>query len=473
MPQLDAVVVGSGPNGLSAAIYLQYQGLNTAVYEQADQPGGATRTSELTLPGFKHDMGSAIHPLTVDSPFLSTLPLPDFGLEWVYPDIPFAHPMAADSGLAAFKDVMQTAGQLGPDQENYLKIMTPLVKQWDQLANDMLGPLKWPQNLPAFISFGARALLPAQAFTKHYFKKESTRLLFYGAAAHSTLPLSALASSSFGLVLLILAHKNGWPFPRGGAAAIHQSMIKFYQFLGGKVFLSSPVSNLKDLPSASAYLLDLTPRQVLELNGTRFSRLYRKRLSWYRYGAGIFKIDWALSEPIPWKSQLCRKAGTIHIGFSTAEIEHSEKIIHHGKNTDRPYVLLAQHTLFDPTRAPEGKHTAWAYCHVPHGNLEDQTAAIENQLEKAAPGFREIIVARSTKNTLQMEAFDPNLVGGDVNGGKQHIGQLFTRPVARLSPYTTPDPGVYICSSSTPPGGGVHGMCGYHAARKVWQDHFQ
>lgn len=474
MPETyDALIIGSGPNGLSAAIRLQQLGLSTLVYEQAASPGGATRTEELTLPGFKHDVGSAIHPLTLDSPFLKTLPLHEHGLEWIHPEISFAHPFADGSAYAVYRDIGKTAAQLGADEQRYKNLFEPLLQDWPKIDSAILGPLKIPEHPLPMVSFGIKAIMSAKSLADFYFLHEKTKAFFYGAAAHSTLPLSRLASASFGLVLFTLAHKLDWPFPKGGAVKITDALISYYKSLGGKLQLNTEVKNIGELPMAKAYLFDVTPRQLLAIQGTKFSWLYRKRLENYRYGAGIFKIDWALDHPIPFTNEKCRKAGTVHFGYSSREIEVSERVIHQQAVPRKPYVLLAQHTPFDPGRAPAGKHTAWAYCHVPNGCALNMTEEIEKQVEKAAPGFKDTIIARATKNTQEMEAFNPNLVGGDINGGKQDIWQLFTRPVASRSPYTTPDPRVYICSASTPPGGGVHGMGGYHAAQKVIKDHFK
>lgn len=468
----DAIITGSGPNGLAAAIRLQQMGLSTAVYEQAAAPGGATRTAELTLPGFKHDICSSIHPLCIDSPFFKTLPLGSHGLEWVYPEVQFAHPFADGSAYAAYQSIEQTAGQLGADKAAYLSLFKQLTNLWEDISPDLLGPLNFPKQPLKLASFGWRAALPAKTLAKLFFQQEKTRTFFYGSAAHSTLPLSGMASAAFGLVLGTLAHKVGWPFPKGGAAKISEALIRYYTSLGGVLYLNENVQDMQALPKASAYLFDVTPKQLLAIQGTGLPSLYRKRLENYRYGAGVFKIDWALHNPIPFTNEACRKAGTVHIGYSTQEIERSERVIYQNGLARDPYVLLAQHSPFDSSRAPAGKHTAWAYCHVPYNSNVNMTEEIERQVEKAAPGFKDSIMARSTHTTSQMEAFNPNLVGGDINGGKQDIWQLFTRPVASLSPYATPNPRVYICSSSTPPGGGVHGMAGYHAAEKVLKDHF-
>lgn len=466
----DVIIVGSGSNGLAAAIRLQQQGIKTAVYEQASTPGGATRTQELTLPGYKHDVGSAILPLGVASPFFGKLPLEQFGLEWIYPDIPYAHPFSDGSAYACYQDVYKTAAQLGKDEKGYLNIFESLVWNWDKLGEELLGPLGIPKHPWEFMKFGLKALPSARMLVDHYFKQERSKMFFYGSAAHSTLPLNSLASASFGLVLTTTAHRFGWPFPKGGAGNFTSALISYYESLGGELHLNEYVTDVRDLPNAYSYLFDVTPKQLLNIKGMKFSSLYRKRMRNYRYGAGVFKMDWALSEPIPFTSEKCLRSGTIHLGFSKEEMETSESGIHNHEITDRPYVLVAQHSPFDPSRAPQGKHTAWAYCHVPNGSTTDFSEIIENQIEKAAPGFKDTILERSTMTTRQLEQFNPNLIGGDINGGKQDITQLFTRPIVKLSPYSTPDPRVYICSSSTPPGGGVHGMCGFHAAEKVLKD---
>jgi phytoene dehydrogenase-like protein len=468
----DAIVIGCGSNGIAAAIRLQQKGLKTAIFEQASIPGGATKTQELTLPGFKHDVGSAILPLGLASPFFRNLPLQDYGLEWVFPEIAYAHPFDDGTAYGCYKDIYTTAAQLGEDESSYLRLFEPLLHNWDKLNEDLLGPLGIPDHPLQFMKFGLKALPSARIIANRYFKNEKSRMFFYGSAAHSTLPLTSWASASFGLVLTTSAHRYNWPFPKGGAGSFFNALVEHYQSLGGEIFYDRLVKDTRDLPNSYAYLFDLTPRQLLKVKGLNFSSLYRKRMEAYKYGAGVFKMDWALSEPIPFTNEKCRKAATIHLGFSQAEIENSEKGIHEKNMTTTPYVLIAQHTPFDPSRAPEGKHTAWAYIHVPNGDTGDYTEIVENQIERAAPGFKDTILARSKMNTVAMEEFDPNLVGGDINGGRQDITQLFTRPVARISPYSTPDPRAYICSSSTPPGGGVHGMCGFHAAQKVLKDHF-
>ncbi len=473
MSNYDVIITGSGPNGIAAAIQLQQKGLKTLIIEQANEPGGAVKTEELTLPGFQHDVGAAIMPMGIASPFFRNLPLEQFGLEWVFPEIPYAHPFPDGSAIACYKDIHKTAGQLEADKDSYLRLFKPIIQNWKKIENNILGPLSWPDSTVNLLKFGVKALPPARNLVNRYFKEEKTKSFFYGAAAHSSLPLTNLASASFGLVLASLAHQYNWPFPKGGAENFIKALLKYYQSIGGVLELNKKVSNLNTLPTAKAYLFDLTPRQLLKIEGTDFSAKYRKQLSNYNYGAGVFKIDWALSGAIPFINDKCRKAGTVHLGFSPEELEISEAKIHKGKLSDKPYVLLAQHSNFDNSRAPKDKYTAWAYCHVPHGSTADCTAIIENQIERVAPGFKDIVLKRSTLNTRKLESFNPNLVGGDINGGKPDITQLFTRPIISFSPYATSNKQIYICSSSTPPGGGVHGMCGFHAAQKVLKDHFQ
>ena len=463
----DAIIIGSGANGLAAAIHLQRSGLNTSIIEQSKTPGGATKTQELTLPGFKHDVGSAIHPMAYASPFFNTMPLEKHGLEWVFPEIPFAHPFLDGDAFAAYPDVQKTASQLGNDEKAYVKLFSSITENWTKINRDLLGPIGFPKDPAQFIKFGLKALPSAKFLANHYFENEKTKQFFYGSAAHSTLPLSNLASSSFGLVLSVMAHKYGWPFPKGGSSNLIQALVKYYESLGGQIHFGKEVKSKKDLPDAKAYVFNLTPKQLLKIDNLNFSNSYRNRMSSYNYGAGIFKIDWALDEPIPFTNEKCRKAGTVHLGFSAEEMEESELASHQGRLPKKPYVLVAQHSIFDSTRSPEGKHTGWAYCHVPNGNQEDCTELIENQIERAAPGFKKTVLKRAVKNTRAMQDFDPNLIGGDINGGRQDITQLFTRPVASFDPYSTPDPSVFIASSSTPPGGGVHGMRGFHAAESV------
>ncbi|ALI98614.1 phytoene desaturase family protein [Rufibacter tibetensis] len=469
--QYDAVVVGSGPNGLAAAITLQQAGLEVLLVEGKDQLGGGLRSQELTLPGFVHDVCSAIHPLAAGSPFFKTLPLQEHGLEFLYPPVSAAHPFDNGTAAALFTSLQDTAQSLGKDQQAYLNLMQPLVKSWPAMAPDVLGPLRIPSHPIDLASFGLNALTSA-TFLANRFKTQEARGLWAGMAAHSIQPLSNLTTSAIGLVLMAVGHLQGWPVPKGGSQQIANALVSYFQSLGGKVETGVYVTSLDQLPKSKAVLLDVTPKQLLEIAGEKLTPFYRKQLYRYRYGMGVFKMDWALDGPIPFTAPECRQAGTIHIGNTLEEIAASEKASAAGHHPQKPFVLLAQQSLFDNTRAPKGKHTAWAYCHVPNGSTEDMTQAIENQVERFAPGFKDLILARHTMNTAQMQAHNPNYIGGDINGGIIDIGQLYTRPVVSLSPYQTSAKGLYLCSSSTPPGGGVHGMCGYHAAKRALKDVF-
>ncbi|KAA3439969.1 phytoene desaturase family protein [Rufibacter hautae] len=470
--QYDAVVVGSGPNGLSAAIVLQQAGLEVLLIEGKDQLGGGLRSRELTLPGFVHDVCSAIHPLAAGSPFFKTLPLQEHGLEFVYPEVSAAHPFDGGRAAALHLSLEETAQALGPDRQAYLNLMKPLVKSWPGLAKDVLGPLRIPDHPIDMAAFGLNALTSA-TFLANKFKTQEARGLWAGMAAHSIQPLSNLTTSAIGLVLMAVGHLQGWPVPRGGSQQIANALVSYFVSLGGKIETGNYVTSLKQLPSHKALLLDVTPKQLLDIAGEKLSPFYRGQLQRYRYGMGVFKIDWALDGPIPFTAPECRQAGTIHLGNTLEEIAASERESASGKHPEKPFVLLAQQSLFDSSRAPEGKHTAWAYCHVPNGSTIDMTQAIEGQVERFAPGFKDLILKRHTMNTAQMQAHNPNYIGGDINGGIIDMGQLYTRPVVTLSPYQTSAKGIYICSSSTPPGGGVHGMCGFHAARRALKDVFQ
>jgi len=467
----DAVVVGAGPNGLAAAIMLRQQGLSVLLLEGENSIGGGMRTAELTLPGFHHDICSAVHPMAVSSPFFADLPLDRFGLEFIYPQIDAAHPF--DDGNAAIlqKSIAATAASLGKDADAYTSFFSPLVEEWDSIAKDVLGPLHFPKHPLNMAKFGLLGLQSATQFAKRFQTKEA-RGLWAGMAAHSIQPLTNMSTAAIGLVLSIAAHKYGWPIPKGGSQSIANALAEYFVSIGGKIETGFYVTSLSQLPCAKAVLFDVTPKQLMKIAGQEFSALYKWQLNKYRYGMGVFKIDWALDAPIPFVNEACRKAGTVHLGNTLEEISASEILSSNGGNPEQPFVLLTQPSVFDPTRAPEGKHTAWAYCHVPNGSTVDKTELIEKQVERFAPGFRERILARHVFNTNQLEAYNPNYIGGDINGGIIDIRQLFTRPALRRSPYRTSAKGLYICSSSTPPGGGVHGMCGYHAAKRVLKDIF-
>ncbi|GAB2869597.1 phytoene desaturase family protein [Hymenobacter ruber] len=470
-PTYDAVVVGSGPNGLAAAIVLQQAGLSVLLLEGKKEIGGGLRTAELTLPGFRHDICSAIHPLAAASPFFQTLPLARYGLEYISPPVAAAHPF--DDGTAAVAaSLADTARSLGPDAAVYERLLGPLVARWPNIANDVLAPLHFPQHPLDMARFGLSALLPSTVLARR-FTDEKAKGLLAGMAAHAIQPLSNLTTAAIALVLLIAAHRGGWPMPKSGSQAIADALLAHFMALGGQVETGTFVRSLAQLPSARAVLFDVTPAQLLQIAGHSLSGIYQWQLRRYRYGMGVFKVDWALAEPIPFTAPDCAQAGTVHLGNTLAEIATSEQATANGQHPAKPFVLLAQQSRFDATRAPAGRHTAWAYCHVPNGSRVDMTAAIERQVERFAPGFRERILGHHTFDTAQMEEYNPNYVGGDINGGQLDISQLFTRPALRASPYRTSQRGLYLCSSATPPGGGVHGMCGYYAARRALRDIFR
>jgi phytoene dehydrogenase-like protein len=467
----DAVVVGSGPNGLAAAILMQQKGLSVLLIEGKATIGGGLRTAELTLPGYLHDICSAVHPLAVASPFFETLPLGEHGLEYIYPGLAAAHPFDGGKAAVLKHSVRETAALLGADEQAYINMMQPIVDDWPLIAPDVLGPLHYPKHPLAMASFGLSALTSATHLAKR-FKTPEAKGLFAGMAAHAIQPLSNLTTSAVALVLMTQGHLKGWPIPKGGSQQIANALAAYFTSIGGIIETNTYITSLNQLPSAKAVLFDVTPKQLLQIAGHKLSPVYKWQLERYRYGAGVFKIDWALSDPIPFTADDCKQAGTVHIGNTLEEIADGEQQIWEGKHPEKPYVLLTQPSVFDNTRAPQGKHTAWAYCHVPNGSEKDMTGIIENQVERFAPGFKDAILAKSTMTTAQMQEYNPNYIGGDINGGVIDIGQLFTRPVLRWSPYKTSAKGIYICSSSTPPGGGVHGLCGYHAAKRALSDIF-
>jgi phytoene dehydrogenase-like protein len=461
----DAIVVGSGPNGLAAAIVLARAGVSVRVLEAAATVGGGARSAELTLPGFVHDVCSAIHPLGVSSPFFRTLPLAEHGVEWIEPPAALAHPFDDGSAALLERSPEVVVRGIGEDEARWRRLFAPLVRDAEPLLEDILAPLHVPAHPIALARFGARAAPPATTLARLSFRGEKARGLFAGLAAHSMLRLDRPPTAAFGLVLGLLGHSVGWPFPRGGSQRLSDALASYLRALGGEIETGRRVESLAELGDTRAVFLDVTPRGLLALAADRLPDRYRRGLERYRYGPGVFKLDWALDGPIPWRAEECARAATVHLGGTLAEIAASEAAPGHGEVVERPFVLLAQQSLFDPTRAPAGHHTAWAYCHVPNGSTVDMTARIEAQVERFAPGFRERILARSALGPAEIERYNANYVGGDINAGAATLSQLFTRPVARVSPYTTPLPGVFLCSASTPPGGGVHGMCGFHAAR--------
>ena len=462
---LDAIVVGSGPNGLAAAIALAREGYSVRVYEAQPTVGGAVRSAELTRPGFVHDTASTVHALALLSPFLKSLPLDQFGLRFAHPDAPFAHPLDDGTAVVVERSIDATASTLGShDGRAYAKLITPFVENWDTLMDALLGPSS-VRHPVVMAKFGRHAIRSAEGLAKGLFETERARAMFSGVAAHSMVPLDKLATSGYALGLIIAAHAVGWPVSRGGAQQLANALVAYLQSLGGEVITDTPVESLAALPPSRVVLLDVTPRQVVRIAGDRLSRFYRSRLARYRYGPGVFKIDWALNAPVPWRAPECRRAGTLHLGGSLAEIAASERASWEGRDFERPYMLVTQASLFDPTRAPPGTHTLWAYCHVPHDSAVDMRERIERQIERYAPGFRDCIEEARVMSPADLERSNANLVGGDIAGGAADLAQLYTRPIASLNPYRTSIGNVFLCSSSTPPGVGVHGMSGYHAAR--------
>ena len=469
MKSWDAVVVGAGPNGLAAAIVLARAGLSVLILEARPTIGGGARTEEVTLPGFRSDTCSAIHPMGVVSPFMRALPLAEHGLEWAWSPSAIAHPL--DDGTAATLelDLDATAARLGEDEPAYRSLMGRFAPVAGKLFDDILRPiLGWPPPRHPLVlaRFGLLGLQPALTLVRR-FRTPHARALFGGSAAHSFLPLERIGSASFGLALMLAGHATGWPAAKGGSIAIINAMASYLRSMGVAIETDRPVRTLADVPPSRAVLFDVTPRQLAAIAGDELPSRYLRNLRAFRYGPGVFKIDWALDGPIPWRAEACLRSATVHVGGTIEEIAAHENAVFHGRMTDRPFVLVAQQSMFDPTRAPAGKHTGWAYCHVPHGSTEDQTERIERQMERFAPGFRDRILARRTINTAQYELHDANFIGGDIAGGANTMLQFLTRPFPKLDPYATPNERLFLCSSSTPPGGGVHGMCGYWAAQSA------
>lgn len=459
----QASVIGSGPNGLAAAIVLAQAGLKVDVFEAEEQPGGGARTLPLTLPGFLHDFGSAVLPMAVASPFFTGLPLAAHGLSWIHGDAPLAHPLDDGTAVVLERNLTDAERAFGEDGNAWRRIVEPPVRNWTAFASEILGPILHLPRSPLLLGrFGVNAALPADVFCRLHFKSARTRALFAGMAAHSFLSLDESLSSAVGLVLGIAGHAVGWPIPRGGAQAITDALAGYLTELGGTIHLERRISSLDEVPQGLV-MCDVSPQQLLAIAGERLSPSYRRTLAQFRLGPAAFKIDYALSEPIPWKAKECLRAITVHVGGGFEDVAESEKTVATGRHADRPFVLVAQASLFDPTRAPKGKHTLWAYCHVPNGSRVDMTERIENQIERFAPGFRDCVLARSVLTPLDLEARDANLIGGDISGGAMSIAQTVLRPSLRQ--YATSSRDIYICSSSTPPGGGVHGMCGFYAAK--------
>lgn len=462
--EYDGVVVGAGPNGLAAAVALAAAGASVLVVEQGDTPGGGCRSAASTLPGFVHDVCSAVHPLGVASPYLRTLALADHGLEWLHPEVMLAHPLDDGNAAVLLSDVGDTGEALG-DRQGWERLMGPVVDQWEAVAAEVLSPLLRPPRHPvALARFGLRAMWPATVLARGLLRSAQAQALFAGIAAHTVAALERPLTAAAGVMLGGAGHASGWPVAKGGSQRITDALVAELARRGGRIETGRRVAAIDELPAASVVLFDTSPRDLLHIAGSRFPPRYRRRLARYRYGLGTFKIDYALDGPVPWTAEACRRAGTVHVGGTLAEVAFAEAEVARGRHPERPFVLAAQQSLID-RRAPEGRHTLWAYCHVPNGSTLDVTSAVEAQLERFAPGFSERVLARTATTSAMLEAYNPNCVGGDIAGGATDGLQLVFRPVASAHPYRTPAPGVFLCSSSTPPGGGVHGMCGYWAAQ--------
>lgn len=461
----DAVVIGSGPNGLAAAITVAREGQKVLVVEAKETVGGGMRSAELTLPGFVHDVCSAIHAMAVVSPFFRSLPLDQFGVNWITPPVAVAHPLDGGAAAVNFQSFDDTVASLAGDGPAYRSLLQPLVDHSDQVFKQLLGPFRPPRHPCLMSRFGWSAMKSASRLARKRFESEAARALFAGHAAHSIMPLERRLTAAFGIMLAVTAHAGGWPVAQGGSQMIADAMARYLMSLDGELVVNMPVERLEDLPEADAYFFDTSPQALSHIAGNALPSRYRRKLERFRFGPGIFKVDWALDGPIPWQAQQCLQAGTVHVGGTLEEICESEQAAWGREASERPFVLVAQQSLFDTTRSPEGKQVAWGYCHVPSGSTTDMTAAIENQIERFAPGFNDLILARHTMTTCDLQSHNANYIGGDITGGVMDFRQFLARPTFRWTPYRTPNNSIYLCSASTPPGGGVHGMCGFHAAK--------
>lgn len=463
----DAIVVGSGPNGLAAAVTLARAGVRVLVLEAHDEIGGGTRTAELTLPGFRHDVCSAVHPMGILSPLFRELPLEQHGLRWIRPGASVAHPLDDGDAVMLYRSLERTRAELGRDGAAWSRLIEPLLAAPHALLADILAPLRIPKRPLGMLRFGLRAVFSANRLARLLFREERARALFAGCAAHSILPLSQPLTAALGLVFVVAAHVEDWPVAAGGSEAIARALASHLRSLGGVLETGRRVERLADLPQARVVLFDTSPDQLARIAGEALPAGYRRRLARYRYGPGVFKLDWALDGPIPWRDPRCREASTVHVGGTLEEICASERDMFRGRHCERPFLIVCQQSELDPSRAPAGRHTGYAYCHVPHASSLDRTDAIEAQVERFAPGFRDRILARHAISPDWLSRYNANFVGGAITGGVADAFQLFTRPVARLDPYSTPNPRLFLCSAATPPGGGVHGMCGYWAAQSA------
>lgn len=466
-PSLDAIVIGAGPNGLAAAIELARNGQRVRVVEAADEIGGGTRNAELTLPGFVHDICSAVHPMGILSPFFTQLPLAEHGLVWLRPGASVAHPLDDGPAVMLYRSLARTAEGLGRDGRAYRRLVGPFVDDVIGLLGDAMAPLRPPKHPLQMARFGLRAAFSANRLARLLFREERARALLAGCAGHAVLPLSQPLTAALGVLFAVTGHAENWPVAQGGSQSVTRALGSYLRSQGGEIETGRRIERLGDLPEARVILFDTSPEQLARIAGDALPLGYRRRLGRYRYGPGVFKLDWALDGPIPWKDPACLEASTVHVGGTLEEICASERDMYAGRHSERPYLIVCQQSQFDASRAPAGKHTGYAYCHVPHGSTLDRTAAIEAQIERFAPGFRDRILARHAMNTADFERHNPNYKGGAITGGVSDALQLFNSPVTRLDPYSTPNPRLFICSAASPPGGGVHGQCGYWAARSA------